>query len=260
MLEKLKEFAKKHPVALGAIVLFVGGVFILLLRGRTSGQTSAATQASSVAALSLQEQQLEAATGLQQSQIQSQLSAAQYAAQVQNTQTDAALKATNIQTEAGLIETLATNQTQNAANTDAAHSYDLQNSLEANVAQHTIDAQLQGLQTEVGASVTTNQLQAQLEHEYLSTQANLEADAMKNSAAIDQHILGEVDKAGLNHGTSSLENTLAGIIAEVEGQQGPAEAAFGASASSAAAAAAGNASIWSGILNFGKSATGLLFG
>ena len=144
MLEKLKAFAEKHPMALGAIVLIFGLILIYAMHsssgsaaasGSSSGLSAAELQAASqMAQLQAQQQaqsnQLAVAQSMQQAQIQGQVQLATIGA---NTQLGVAGMQTATQQQA---QTLAAQTTQQNTNLSAQLQWDqIQSSAYSNYAQ-----------------------------------------------------------------------------------------------------------------------------
>jgi hypothetical protein len=241
-----------------AIVAGLGLLFLLyiLLRGQSSG--AAQTPQSQALAYTSQEQQLAAAQDTQSAQLQAQTNAQQLSAQVQDNQVNASLSAQNESTDASLVAALAQNQTQAQAYSLSAEVTNNQNSLEAGVDNNQINAEYDALvntnQTDLSAYDTEYNDQAGLTSQALSESSALEGESLSDSYNINNSIVDTVEAAGLNHGTSSLENSLTAILGEVEGNTGIGEAAENANAVGSAAGASEFNNLVSQIGSFGKTA------
>jgi hypothetical protein len=213
----------KHKYTIGAVG--VVGLFVLYLLVKARGAGGASSGDGGLAALAAQQQQLSTAANIQESQIGQQSEAAQLAAAVANNQTLAQANQANHAVDASLIASLASDK--------------------------------------YGSSVINNQTAAQLEVARL--QAGLTSQGLTESSALygetldhqynlNKEIVGEVGKAGLNHGTSSLENSLTAILSEVENQPSVGVAAENTNAVGAAAGASEFGSLVTAIGNLGSSA------
>jgi hypothetical protein len=85
--------------------------------------------------------------------------------------------------------------------------------------------------TQTAAQLSIAQIQGALYGSQIAGDTQLEGEQLNDEYNINSQVVGEVGAAGLNHGTSQLEDTLAGILGDAEGEEGSASTAFGASGS-----------------------------
>lgn len=161
---KLEAYIKEHPITV-AVIAVVGVIAVLLL---SRGGGASASPASSVAAATLQEQQIQAGVAVQNAQVGAQQQATQLAAQVQNNNTNAALSAQNTQVEASLIAALAGNQTTAQSNVLSANVLNNQYSLEAGVLNHQTDAAVDVANTQANLAEYAYNQASQLQNENLA--------------------------------------------------------------------------------------------
>lgn len=263
------EEVKQHKVAFGLLGVAAFVLFILLLRG--GGSKQAADPVSQILGYNEQQNELNAQVSLQQQQIGAQQDAVDQQANAQNVATQAAAGAQNEQTDAALIANLY--DTQSGAQVSTAQigaEESVENtSTNAQLAalENTNSTQLSALNSQYNSQDYQAQLTAQLYGQGLTDQTGLQEDQItaQEQALQDQYgenttILNEVGEAGLNHGTSSLENSLAAIIAEVEGEGSTASSFANANATGAAANASETNSFYSFLSSLGKSSGSLLNG
>lgn len=234
---KFFEEMKAHPYATGAIGLV--GLLVLYMLMKGGGGSSQATNTAAVAAqqaaqqqaLQLQEQQLQQAGSLQAQQTNAQLSAAYASAQASNNQTIGQVQAQYNSTDAALIAALATNQTQSQAN--AIQGNVLNNQLTAELAsqENTNATNLAAYQGTLNYQTGIAGLQAGLTSQSIGAQTQLASQQLQNNYSLSNQVLNMVGSAGLNHGTSSLEQQLAAITTAALGQSGVGVAAEQAAAS-----------------------------
>jgi hypothetical protein len=235
---------KAHPYTTGAIGLV--GVFVLyeLMKGGSSGASQTGNQAQAAAqlaaqqqAMSLQEQQLQQAGSLQAQQTNAQLQASYASAQAANNQNIASVQAQYNQTDAALIAALATNQTQQQG--QAIQGTVLNNQLSAELAatENNNATNLAAYSGTLGYQTGIAQLQAALTGQSITAQTQLASQQLQNNYNLSNQTLNMVGQAGLNHGTSSLEQQLAAITTAALGQQNVGIAAEQAAASVGAAQA-----------------------
>lgn len=233
MNNELAEDFSKHKAAF--IGVAIAGVFVLVLLSKRGGNTS---PASSLIGAQLTQNQLDAQVAVANQQANAQNYASQIQANATAEQYKAAEDASNTQTYAALISSLASTQAEN-------HYTDVS----GQVATTQIGAQQHMFDTEYNTSLSaledtnaTSEHIAQLEQQLASQQITARSNENKT-------ILDAVNKAGLNHGTTSLEENLTGIIGEVLGQPQVAVAGESASAYTQAAHDAETASIFGSITN-----------
>lgn len=155
MFEAEIEFVKRHPYAIGGVVLSII-VFYVVYKSASGGSSA---PAGSTSAQDLQLAQLQTAAGVQESQVQGQVQVAQTTANVQNNQTDAALQSTQLQTAAqlqlGIVQTQAAVATAQIQSDTALGINKGNNETSVTLAKVNDDAQLQSDQ--LAAQVTTDQ-------------------------------------------------------------------------------------------------------
>lgn len=169
-------WVKEHKLetAGGAVALFI--VVYLLLN--SSGSSAASSDVSSVANAQLQEQTLANQNAATQAAAQATENQTALAAQVSNNQTEAALAATALQTQAG---------TQTAQL--AAQVQEGQTSAQENVADTTVNAELEAQQSQVAA-----------ESAGLSTEFAYLTQTNNNATALSTTELNDVTEGGKNGG------------------------------------------------------------
>lgn len=232
---KLMEEMKAHPYTTGALAL-VGllVIYYLMRSGGQSGvnaQTAAAQLAAQQQAMNLQEQQLQQAGSLQAQQTNAQLSAAQASAQAANNQTIGQVQAQYNATDAALIAALAQNQTQQQLNSIQGQAYTNQLTAELAGAENTNATNLSAYQGTLNYQTGIAGLQAGLTSQSIAAQTQLAGAQLQNNYNLSNQVLNMVGQAGLNHGTSSLEQQLAAITTSALGQQNVGIAAEQAAAS-----------------------------
>jgi hypothetical protein len=224
------EFSK-HKVIF--IVLGVAGVvLIMLMRGKGSVQSPQ----QQLLGAQLKQNELDAQSSVANNQANAQVSAQEMQAQATMQQYKSAEDAANTQTYAQLASDLANTQAQN-------HYVDVS----GQVAQAQLGTQEHEFTTEYNTSLSaledtnhTSEFIAQLEQQ-------LAGQEVKARSSENDTILGMVGKAGLNHGTTSLEQNLTGILGEVLNEPEVAIAGENASANTQTANDAENASIVSSL-------------
>jgi hypothetical protein len=230
------EAIKKHPYAIGSVVI-IGGIVVFYLVG--SGGSSSATQPASnsnyAAALQADTQLASAQAGVavQQAAQQAQLQQTQIQAQVANTQTAANLDASKFGTLASLVSAIFSTQqtTQQQANQEVANQnlQALQDSVltdqlnqQANLAANTNATNLAGLVDQLNYGTNLAQLQVGVVNQAQQNQLQLAqtiiplAGQQKNSAldATNQTNLFQTILSGGNAGvaTSGVNGTTAAAV------------------------------------------------
>jgi hypothetical protein len=241
-MKQLIEHLKKHP-AMSAIIALIGFIaFYLLLRGKSS---SAQTPAGNLAALTLQEQQLQAGVGLQNAQLQAQVQANQGAQQLQQNYIDAGVTTQNEQTDAALIAALAQNQTNAKTAQLSADVLNNQNSLEADVSNNQTNAELQVALGQIGAQTNLVNQQATLYGQEVTAAQVLATQQQNNSFQLSSAALANLGKVG------GSQNRVAIIGAALNQPQTAVAAEYGQTASSISGDSL-LASVANTIANFGK--------
>ena len=227
------EIIKKHKIAfgIGGVALFV--IFYKMFSDSSSGSSSSDTSTSSstnqydveLANISAQSQaaQLSASTQLQVAQLQASATTTQY-----NDETQVALA----QTTAALEATKDTNAN-NLAITQSNNNTSLGITQSNNNTTLGLMESMENAQTQQHADTIAYLLNQ------TNQQANVATTISNNQTQIANKTLDLVGQAGLNHGTSTLENSLVQIV----------ETANGNVAGSVAAAQAGSGSFAKGDSN-----------
>lgn len=281
---------KQHPYATGGVVI-VGGLIVFYILSSSSSSPAAATSATSggptsadyQAALAAQSQQAQvtAAAQVQNNAQQVQLQQQQLEAQVTNNQTDAAIHTNDVNTAAQLAATLAqvaasvqTNQTNVEAQTaDTANQYiyaenlqEMQDAvLESQINSGVLEnannnaTALAGLESSNDLQANIASLQAGVAIKGVDAATTVEQQQLSQQYGLSKQTLDMVQQAGLNHGTSSLETSLVGVVGSALGQPQVATAAVTGNTAAAIASSQSTASIINTITGgLTKVATGLL--
>lgn len=240
------EVFKKHPYGWlgGGLALFVLIYLYERSKHSSAASTNTVVQSNGPSAADLQYAQMQTAAQLQSNQTAAQVQVAGLQANVQNNaitaQADTAAEQVAAQLAAIQAQTAATVQ-ENATNNATQVSM---SQITANAQTTTAQLQAQENETQTNAlkSIEENQTNAQVnEHgqtlNYLGTvagyQSSLQSQSMAEQAQLTsqqlsaheadtQAVLAAVNKAGLNHGTTSLENDLTQITESALGQPAPA--------------------------------------
>jgi len=249
------EGIKKHPYAVGSVVIIGGVLFFYILSGSSSSSaTSASGSGGDYLSTYAQLAQVQSAASVQSGAQQVALQQSQQESALQEYQTNASLQATQTQTAAQLAATLAQIQGQTTQSTNQyQYAVDLQ-SMQDQVLEDQINAGVtedaNNNATNLGATVATLQYQSGVASQSISAATQL-ALAQQNDfeTNVDQIIplAGQQKNSALDatNQTSLFESILS------NGNPGVATAGVSASASTAAsgnsASAANVASISSGV-------------
>lgn len=236
---------KKHPyaTAIGGVIIFLG-VYLLLKNKTSSGAAATVSGSSGTNAYDLQIAQLQAGQDAASAQQQTALQVANLQAGVQNNQTNAAVATVAAQTAAQLAAIQAQTAaavSENATNVGAQVSV-AQIQANASTAAEQLQAEENIAQSNDLASINENQVNNQTTQQgqtlqYLTNVAADQTGLQENAQGIEETLVSQqlenqyelgsqtlklVGAAGLNHGTTSLENDLTQITESVNGAQVPA--------------------------------------
>jgi hypothetical protein len=266
---------KKHPYAIGGVVI-VGGlvVFYLLSRGSSSSASPASSSNSDYLAASSAEGQAQAAAAIQTNAQNAAIQQAQINASSTNLQTSAAQDVANTQTIASLIATLSGNKTAaevTQSNNDAAT---LQQSNAEITQQNEFSIQEQGLQAQVNEAeeenannnstslaglVDTLNYQGAIASQVIGSATTL---ATQQQAYQEQNTEALIPTFGKQYNSALDANNAAAETLTVLSGGNPVVANTGviSSASSTAVGDSASASIINSISKLGASVAGGLFG
>jgi hypothetical protein len=213
-----------------------------------------AESAAQTAQINAQEQQSSLGASVDDNEIQAQLDAtedqdtaaiqaAQISAGVTNNQTTAQVQVAQIQAQSGTQQAqIAAGVTNNQTDAQVEENQDNlsailglvsgQDQIQEDEIQGQVEDQANNDQTAVDLSgqqysylTNTADLQAAVDTQSLNDQTQLASEAESDQYNLANTTLGIVQQAGLNHGTTSLENSLTQITESALGEAGPAEAA-----------------------------------
>jgi hypothetical protein len=269
----LMQTIEEHKVAFGLLGVAGFVLILLLMRGGSSSQAS--NPVSQILGYDEQQNELNAQASLQSQQIAAQQDAVDQSAQAQDYQYQEAASAQNEQTDASLIANLYDTQQSAAVQEDQYGSETSIDNTETNAelaaTENTNATNLSALQSEYGAADYQADLQAQLYSQGISSSTTLGEDqitaleqAEQDQYNEDSSVISEVGAAGLNHGTTSLEDALGGILGEALGQGSAASTFAQGSAGASEASSLGGTSTLNSIIgsigNIGKTTVSSLLG
>jgi hypothetical protein len=264
MASELMEDMKKHKIAVGLVAMVGLFVLYLLMRSGSSSSSAQSSPLNTIAAADAQEAQIEAASQAAADQNNAQVQTANLQANAVNNQTIGQVEASYNQTDASLIAALAQNQTTQQANSETAgiNNNEINASLAAT--ENTNQTNLEGLESTNNYADNLAQLQASLYSQGLTDSTQLATTQLNNQFNLNNQVVGLVGQAGLNHGTTSLEENLTAILAEATGNTNigvAAENSVGAAqVSSNYATASTLNTLINGISGLGKTTVSTLFG
>jgi hypothetical protein len=282
---------KEHPYATGGVVI-VGGLVVFYLLSSSQGSSAAAPAASSSggissadyqAALAAQSQnaQVAAAAQVQNNAQQVALQQQQLEADVANRQTDASIATNNVNTAAQLAATLAQISASTQQNRDTLEAQTTQQGDQLTYAQNIQQMQDDVLMSQINSGVLENannnatalaglessndlqalisQLQAGVALKGVDAATEVQKQQLSQQYDLSTTALNLVQQAGLNHGTTSLENSLVGTVGLALGYPDTATAAVTGNSAASIASSQSTANIIGTIgTTISNVATGLL--